>query len=98
MNFRSQARATTLTVKPNPDVLFRRLGDDMVLFHLGSDRFFELNATGARFWELLTAGHDVDDALQLMREEFAVDPEELEREATALLEMLRRENLMTVND
>ena len=100
MNFRSEASATSLTAKPkpNPNVLFRRLGNAMVLFHLSSDRFYELNATGARLWELLTAGHDVGEAHQLMLQEFAVDPDQLASETETLLEMMRREDLLTLNE
>ena len=98
MNSKSEALATTLTAKPNPNVLFRRLGDAMVLFHLSSDRFYELNATGARLWELLTSGHDVAEAHKLMLHEFAVDPAQLTSETETLLEMLRREGLLTLNE
>ena len=95
MNFRSQALGKSLTAKPNSDVLFRRLGDDMVLFHLTSDRFYELNSTAARFWELLNSGHDVAGARQQILEEFAVDPDQLTNEAEALLSSLRQENLIS---
>jgi hypothetical protein len=86
------------SVKPNENVIFRRLGDELVLFHLENDRFYELNATAARFWELLNSGHDVSQARQDMLEEFAVDPNQLAGEAEDLLTMLRRENLITVNE
>ena len=85
-------------VKPNPNVLFRRLGDDIVLFHLDTDRFYELNGTAARFWELLNAGHDVVHARQQILEEFVVDPDQLASEAEALLNSLRQENLISVDE
>jgi hypothetical protein len=84
--------------KPNQNVLFRRLGDDMVLFHLESDRFYELNGTAARFWELLNSGQDVCAVRQQMLEEFAVDPNQLASETSALLDTLRREDLISVNE
>lgn len=95
MNFRSQALGKSLTPKPNSDVLFRRLGEDMVLFHLTSDRFYELNSTAGRFWELLNSGHDVAGARQQILDEFAVDPDQLTGEAEALLSSLRQENLIS---
>jgi coenzyme PQQ synthesis protein D (PqqD) len=85
-------------MKPNPNVLFRRLGDDIVLFHLETDRFYELNGTAARFWELLNAGHDEVDARRQILEEFVVDPDQLASEAEALLSSLRRENLISVDE
>jgi hypothetical protein len=84
--------------KPNQNVLFRRLGDDMVLFHLESDRFYELNGTAARFWELLNSGHNVDDARRQILEEFEVDPVQLATETESLLEALRREDLISAHE
>jgi hypothetical protein len=98
MNSSSEILATSSTAKPNPNVLFRRLGDDIVVFHLTSDRFYELNGTAARFWELLAAGQTVSDAKRQMLDEFAVDPDQLASETETLLEMLRREDLLTVNE
>jgi len=82
-------------MKPNPNVLFKRLGGEMVLFNLDTDHFYELNATAARFWELLSAGHDSAHVRERMLGEFVVDPDQFAREAEALLDSLRRENLVS---
>jgi coenzyme PQQ synthesis protein D (PqqD) len=91
-------REENCSVKPNQNVIFRRLGDEIVLFHLESDRFYELNGTAARLWELLNAGHDLSQARQQILEEFAVDPIQLASEAENLLNLLRREDLVTFNE
>jgi len=85
-------------LKPNPNVISRRLGDDIVLFNLDSDRFYELNGTAARFWELLHQGQDPDDIRKQLLEEFSVDAEQLKSEASALVDSLRRENLVTSDE
>lgn len=84
-------------MKPNPNVLFKRLGNEMVLFNLDTDHFYELNGTAARFWELLSSGQEATEVHQRMLDEFVVDPEQLVRESEALLASLRKENLV-VND
>jgi hypothetical protein len=91
-------QSTPGNVKPNPNVLFKRLGDEMVLFHLDTDHFYELNGTGARFWELLSAGHDAVRVRDHMLDEFAVDPDQFAREAEALLASLRREDLVSTDE
>ncbi len=96
MDSKSVPRQLRRAVKANPNVIFRRLGDEIVLFHLGSDRFYELNGTAARFWELLNAGQDDAQIRERMLAEFAVDPEQLEGEAEALLDSLRQEDLISV--
>jgi Coenzyme PQQ synthesis protein D (PqqD) len=82
-------------MKPNPNVLFKRLGEEMVLFNLDTDHFYELNGSAARFWELLNAGHDPADVSEKMLQEFEVDPQQLANEAETLLSSLRKEGLLT---
>ena len=98
MNFKSKPRQLFGTVKANPNVIFRHLGDEIVLYHLGSDRFYELNGTAARFWELLNAGNDAPQVQEKMLEEFAIDPAQLAGEAEALLDSLRKEDLISVDE
>ena len=87
-----------LSVKPNPNVISRRLGDEMVLFHLETDRFYELNGTAARFWELLCEPNGGERVQEQMMAEFAVDSDELANEAEALLISLRKEDLVSVDE
>jgi hypothetical protein len=35
------------TLKPNPDALFQRLENGAILLHMKTDRFYNLNRTGA---------------------------------------------------
>lgn len=98
MNSKSEPQQLFCAVKPNPNVIFRRLGDEIVLFHLGSDRFYELNGTAARFWELLNGGNDGPQIQEKMLEEFAIDPAQLAGEAEALLDSLRQEDLISVDE
>src|SRR5215207_8182687 len=44
----------------DPNVVAQRIGDDVVLVHLRTNRIFELNATGGRVWALLAAGAGPD--------------------------------------
>lgn len=94
--FKGDHGGVSSKIKTNPDVLFKRLGDEIVLFHLGSDRFYELNGTAARFWELLSEGHDDAEIRRRMLDEFAVDPDQLAREADTLISSLRHEDLITL--
>jgi hypothetical protein len=85
-------------MKPNPNVISRRIGDDIVLFHLDSDRFYELNGTAARFWELLNEGQDTAEIRNQLLKEFSVEAEQLDGEAATLLDSLRREDLIATDD
>ena len=42
--------------RPHEDVVAERVGEDLVLVHLGTNEIFALNPTGARFLGLLVDG------------------------------------------
>ncbi len=85
-------------VKPGPNILSRRLGGDLVLLNLDTNRFFELNRTGARFWELLAGGAELGAIEDALAAEFEVAPSQLSAEVAALVEALRAEQLLTVEE
>ena len=97
MSHKSDA-APFQSVRPNPNVISRRLGDEVVLFHLDSDRFYELNGTAARFWELLSQQESSAQVYEAMLKEFNVGRDQLAAEADALIASLRRENLVTSDE
>ena len=78
----------------NPDVVFNRLEDRMVLVDLKSNQIFELNSTGARVWELLQEGVSVDTLIDRLKAEFEADPATLRTEIESLLSDLISEGLI----
>ncbi|SRR6266851_6987080 len=98
MSTKSKPLRPLLSAKPNPNVIFRRLGDEIVLFHLETDHFYELNGTAARFWELLCEQGNDDRVSEQMLAEFAVDPAEFATEAEQLLASLKKEDLLSVDE
>lgn len=72
-----------------------RVGDELVLIHLKTDRMFVLNGTGARIWELLSAGHDVDEIQRRVLQEFEVAQAELAADLHDLLASLGSEQLIS---
>jgi hypothetical protein len=98
MDLQSKKPMLLKAVKPNSNVLFKRLGDETVLFHLDTDRFYELNGTAARFWELLHDGCNVTEIRERMLQEFEVDPDQFAGEAETLLASLMQEDLVSFNE
>ena len=98
MDLKSKQPTPPPSPKPNSNVLFKRLGDETVLFHLDTDRFYELNSTAARFWELLHSGCDVPEIRERLLQEFEVDPEKLNGEIDTLLASLKQEDLIAGNE
>ena len=79
---------------PGPDVVSRRLGDEVVLVHLKSNRIFSLNPTGARFWELLSDGKSRYEIEAALLGEYDGSREEVSAEIDSLVRLLQAEGLV----
>ena len=74
---RDEARQGADRVRVSADAVARRVGDQVVLVQLRTNRIYELNRTGARLWELLQGGKDLEQAREEMLLEFDVSEDEL---------------------
>ena len=83
----------TVSVRRRPDVVARRVGETAVVVHLGSNRIYELNDTGARIWELAADGATVDALIEGLQGEFAADRSQIASEVVAIVEDFVREGL-----
>jgi hypothetical protein len=79
---------------PSPDVVSRRLGDEVVLVHLKTNRIFSLSPTGARFWELLSDGGTRPEIEKRLLEEFDVSQDDVSAEIDSLVTTLSAEALV----
>lgn len=86
------ARASR-TAPAAPDVVARRLGDSAVLIRLTTNRIYELNATGARVWELLQQGLSREEVITRLAREFSVSSQAIAVDVDDLLRTLHTEGL-----
>ena len=88
------SRPDELILIPNPSVVSRRVHDEVVLVHLETNGIFALNATAARFWELIEAGCTRAQAEVQLAEIFDVEATELSREVDDCVKRLVEEGLV----
>jgi hypothetical protein len=77
-------------------VLVRFLDKESVLLNLETERYFGLDETGTRMWQLVTATPNIDAAYQELLSEFDVEPELLRSNLTDLLSRLVDNGLLLV--
>jgi hypothetical protein len=75
-------------LRVSPAVTSQRIGDDAVLIDLRTNEIYEMNRTGARMWQLLGDGLDVDDIKRQLEAEFEIEAEELHRQMDSFLATL----------
>ena len=85
----------TITVSPN--IIFKRLGEEVILINLDTDRIFSLNQTGAKTWELIENTSNLDLVKKGLLEEFDLSPDDLESELDRILTALVVEGFVSID-
>src|ERR1700724_3616486 len=82
-------------VVPSP-VLVRFLDKESVLLNIETERYFGLDETGTRMWQLVTAAPKIEVAYQQLLDEYDVEPDLLRGNLTDLLGRLVENGLLEV--
>jgi len=77
-------------------VLVRFLDNESVLLNIETERYFGLDETGTRMWQLVTAAPKIEVAYQQLLEEYDVQPELLRENLADLLTRLVENGLLQV--
>ncbi len=77
-------------------VLVRFLDRESVLLNIETERYFGLDETGTRMWQLVTAAPSVEIAYRQLLDEYDVEAELLRANLTELLSRLVENGLLQV--
>jgi len=80
------------------DALAATLSDGAVLLNLRTKRYFSLNETGTRVWELLLEGRTEEEIVRTMTEDYDVAEDAAQRETAAVIAALRENELIVADD
>jgi hypothetical protein len=82
-----------------PDhVMTRAVSGSTVLLDIESGRSFTLDPVGTRVWNLLAESGSAHVAYDTLINEFAVEPQDLERDLHALIGQLAAQGLLQLHD
>ncbi len=77
-------------------VVFKNVGGEIVLLDFDAGVYYGLNEVGSRLWELITDGQTVDQAIEVLLDEYQVTREDLTRDVDAILADLKLNGLVIV--
>ncbi len=83
------------TLRVSDQVIFKPVGDEMVLLDFQSGMYYGLDPVGARIWQLLASERSLGDIVETILGEYDVAREEVERDIDRLVEELERRGLVT---
>jgi hypothetical protein len=79
----------------DPEVVDTELdGQETVLLHLGTKRYFSLNATGSVIWRALKEGLTADEVSRRLQRQYDVSAERSIQSVTDLLDALLEQRLV----
>ena len=76
------------------DVLVTVIDGEWAILNLKTESYFGLDVIGGRMWTVVTAADSIQAGYESLKQEFAVDPEELRRDLGAILEKLLDHGLL----
>jgi len=82
----------------SPNIIAQEIGNEKVILDLKSDRYFGLDPTATRIWELLQQGENPQGILHIMTTEYDAAPEILESDLAGHLQALEKAGLITIID
>jgi hypothetical protein len=85
-------------LRPHPSLVFTRLDDsEAVLLHLDTKRYYTLNETGTRIWELLQQRSCAREIAQALQKDYVLTEEEGMPLLLSFVEELQQEGLLRLD-
>lgn len=84
------------TVVRSADQVSTDLGGEVVILDMQSEEYFSLDGVGTRIWEMIQESRTVQEILDTILSDYAVEPERCERDLLAVLQELADEGLVEI--
>ena len=85
-----------MKIQISEDVLWRKVGDEILISDANSETIFGLDGAGARMWQLIAGDRSVNAAVAVLAAEFDAAPDAIEADLNALIEELRERRLVEI--
>lgn len=84
--------------KRNPDIVWKKMGDEVVLLNPETGKYFGLNRVGSSFWSLVDGQVTVDQIIDRMLGEYNVERERIAADILELIGSLEARGLLLWNE
>ena len=82
----------------SPHVIYENIEGELVLIHMAKGSYYSTDAIGAKLWDLIVAGHRVDEMQEWIGTSYQGNADEIARGIDDFLEELKREELIVRAD
>lgn len=88
--------SNAMKIRIHEDVLWRKVGDEILISDAGSETIFGLDGAGARMWQLIAEDGSIDAAVAVLAAEFDAAPDAIAADLNALIQDLLARGLVEV--
>ena len=85
-----------MTIRVSEDVLWRKVGDEVLISDSATASIFGLDGAGSRMWQLLAENGSVDETAAELASEFDASTDAIRADLERLIEDLRARGLVEV--
>ena len=78
------------------NVSFSVVGEDAFLLNTQTNKYFALEKVGARLWEFLNEGKQLQECYRKLLEEYQVEAVQLEKDVLELINQLKENGLVEI--
>ncbi len=78
-------------------MIFRVLGDEVVILNLSTGIYFGLDSVGTRIWQLVSEHGSTEKVLEALWAEYEVEESKLRQDFDILIRQLKEKGLLTTD-
>lgn len=86
------------TISRTHEILFDKVGDEIVMLNLDKGRYHALDEIGSEIWEMIAEPVLVADLISALLVKFEVSPEDCQRDVLAYLADLQERDLLVIHE
>jgi len=86
-----------MTIQLDPELLYSKIGDEIVLLTIESGKYFKVDAVGSRIWEIIKEPIIIKLLLNQLTEEYDVSFEQCQQDVMEFLERLKEDQLILLS-
>ena len=85
-------------IKRKPNLVAEKMGDEVVMMGVKSGKYYKLNTTSARIWELLEEEITPLKIVEILLSEYEIDEDLCRSEVLDILNQFAREQIVDVTE
>lgn len=83
-------------IQLNQNLLYSKVGDEIVLLTVESGKYFKVDSVGSRIWEVIKEPISINSLCKQLMEEYDVSLEQCKEDVMPFLERLQNDNLILI--